>query len=545
MNELHYGDNLAVLRDSIASESVDLIYLDPPFNSNAGYNKLFKAPDGKESLAQIEAFDDTWKWNQSAEDAFQGVRRSGNVAALTMLQAMRSFLGENDMMAYLSMMAVRMLELHRVLKPTGSLYLHCDPTASHYLKILLDAVFGATQFKNEIIWKRTTTHSDSKTWSRVHDVLLFYPKSQAGFTWNVPRQPHSAEYAAAKYRHDDDDGRGVYRLDNMTSPSPRPRMTYEWRGHASPPNGWRYSKDTMAKLHGENRIWYPKKKDGEPDTSKRPQFKRYLENMDGGVMGTVWTDISPLNSRAQERLGYPTQKPQALLERIIAASSNPGDTVLDPFCGCGTTVHAAQALNRKWIGIDVTHLAIGLIEKRLRDAYRDRPGDLVFKTYGTPQDIEGARNLAQRGRTEGRHYFEFEKWAVSLLAGEQTKNTGDGGIDGIIPFGKNAMAVVSVKAGENVGVAMIRDLRGAMERTGAEIGIFLTLTPPKGGMEAEAAAAGQHEEPGFAPVPRIQIVTIEEAMRLHDRAAQIPARLGSVQKVAPKEKDRASQGKLL
>ena len=460
MNELYYGDNLAVLR-KMDDASVDLIYLDPPFKSDAGYNKLFKAPDGKESLAQIEAFDDTWHWNQSAEDAFQDVRRSGNVAAMTMLQAMRSFLQDNDMMAYLAMMAVRMLELHRVLKPTGSLYLHCDPTASHYLKILLDAVFGPKNFRREVVWRSgwvSGFKTRTKNWVRNHDTIFYYHKDgSAEWTFNKIYKPHADDY--------------------------------ERRGGG--------------------------------------------ENKRGIAIDSVWNDpelYSPnIKSFSTEKLGYPTQKPQALLERIISASSNPGDTVLDPFCGCGTTVHAAQALGRRWIGIDITHLAIGLIEKRLRDAYRDEPGKLDFKTYGVPQDIEGARNLAQRGRKEGRHYFEFEKWAVSLLAGEQTKNTGDGGIDGIVPFGKKSMAVVSVKAGENVGVGMIRDLRGAMERTGAEIGIFLTLTPPKGGMAAEAAAAGQHEEPGFAPVPRIQIVTIEDAMALRDRAAQIPRapRLGA------------------
>ncbi len=538
MNELYYGDNLAVLRENIADASVDLIYLDPPFNSNASYNKLFRAPDGKESLAQIEAFDDTWHWNDSAQAAFDDVRRSGNTAAWMMLGAMQKFLGKNDMMAYLSMMAVRMLELHRVLKPTGSLYLHCDPTASHYLKILLDAVFGAKNYRSEIIWKRTSAHNDAKNqYPDVTDTIFFYSKT-LNYVFNRQFGTYDEGYVERNYKRIDSNGR-IYRTSDLRSPQPRPNLRYEYKGYKPHPNGWAVSLERMEQLDREGRLHFPASKDG------RLLIRRYLDEMPGMPVGSLWDDIPPIHPMAREKLGYPTQKPQALLERIIAASSNPGDTILDPFCGCGTTVHAAQALGRKWIGIDVTHLAIGLIEKRLRDAYRDRPADLVFKTYGVPQDIEGARNLAQRGRKEGRHYFEFEKWAVSLLAGEQTRNTGDGGIDGIIPFGKNAMAVVSVKAGENVGVAMIRDLRGAMERTGAEIGIFLTLTPPKGGMTAEAAAAGQHVEPGFAPVPRIQIVTIEAAMALRDRAAQIPARLGSTQKVAPREKDRTAQGKLL
>ncbi|WP_135501707.1 site-specific DNA-methyltransferase [Roseovarius aestuariivivens] len=542
-NHLYYGDNLAVLRESIADESVDLIYLDPPFNSNASYNVLFKGPHGNESAAQIEAFDDTWHWTDAAEEAFGEVLRSGNGAAAEMLRAMRSFLGENDMMAYLAMMAVRLLELHRVLKPTGSLYLHCDPTASHYLKILLDAVFGARCFKNEIDWKRTTTHSDAKTWSNNADCILFYAKSEKGFIWNTPREPHSEEYVKSKYGRDDKDGRGPYHLDNMTSPSPRPKMMYEWKGFPFPEKGWRYQHETMQRLHDEGRIWYPTTETGEMDHSKRPRLKRYLNEMEGGVMGDIWTDIPPLNSQAKERLGYPTQKPVALLERILSASSNEGDVVLDPFCGCGTTVHAAEKLGRNWIGIDVTHLAIGLIEKRLRDAFPK----VEFTTHGVPQDISGARDMANRGRTDKNYYFEFEKWALSLInaqPGNMGKKGADKGIDGNIYFGKTDRAIVSVKAGDNIGVGMIRDLRGVIEREKAEIGIFLTLTEPKKTMVAEAAAAGQFQMEGFEPVPRIQIVTIEEALNLRDRAVRLPARRDDTFKKAAREEDRTAQGKL-
>jgi len=540
-NHLFYGDNLKVLREEIADESVDLIYLDPPFNSNATYNQLFAGPDGSQSAAQIEAFNDTWHWTDAAEDAFGEVLRSGNGNAAEMLRAMRSFLGENDMMAYLAMMAVRMIELHRVLKPTGSLYLHCDPTASHYLKILLDAVFGARNFQNEVIWKRTTSHSDSKTWSRVHDTLFFFSKS-GEIRWNVPRGDYEEKYVTQKYRHDDSDGRGPFRLGDINSPSPRPNMMYDWMGFPSPPKGWRFSRETMQTLHEENRIWYPLLEDGSFDYSKRPQVKRYLSEREGPVLGTVWVDIFPLNSQAQERLGYPTQKPVALLERIVAASSNPGDVVLDPFCGCGTTVHAAEKLGRQWIGIDVTHLAIGLIEKRLRDAFEN----VAFTTHGVPQDIEGARDLARRGREDGNYYFEFEKWALSLIAaqpGNLSKKGADRGIDGNIYFAKTARAIVSVKAGENISVQMIRDLRGVIEREQAEIGVFLTLNEPKKTMIAEAAAAGQYHMEGFAPVPRIQIVTIEDALRLRDRAVQLPLRRDDAFKKAAREKDKRAQGR--
>jgi site-specific DNA-methyltransferase (adenine-specific) len=236
------------------------------------YNVLFRSPTGKQSPAQIEAFEDTWHWTEEAEKAFDEVMTSGNTNAAEMLRAMRSFLKENDVMAYLTMMAIRLLELYRVLKPSGSLYLHCDPTASHYLKVILDGIFGAEMFRDEITWKRTTTHSDSKTWSRVADTLLFYTKGRT-FIWNTPREPHSEEYIADKYRYLDESGR-KYRLDNMTSPNPRPNMMYEWKGFPYPDKGWRYSKETMTALDLQGRIWYPQRKDGSLDTTKRPQLKR-------------------------------------------------------------------------------------------------------------------------------------------------------------------------------------------------------------------------------------------------------------------------------
>jgi site-specific DNA-methyltransferase (adenine-specific) len=503
-NQLYYGDNLQVLRDSVATESVELVYLDPPFNSQANYNVLFKAPTGQKSEAQIEAFEDTWHWNDHAESAFDEVMHSNNGDVAEMLRAMRSFLKENDMMAYITMMAVRLLELHRVLKPTGSLYLHCDTTASHYLKVLMDGIFGAESFRNEIVWKRTTTHSDSKTWSRVSDSIFFYTKGRA-FTWNTPREPHSEEYIADKYCNDDGDGR-KYQLDNMTSPNPRPNMMYEWKGFPYPDKGWRYSKETMAKLDAEGRVWYPTKKDGTLDTTKRPRLKRYLDEMEGGVMGNVWTDISPINSQAQERLGYPTQKPLALLERIIQASSNEGDTILDPFCGCGTAVHAAQKLHRKWVGIDITHLAISLIERRLNDAF---PG-IVFEVHGTPKDLDGARALAEQDK------YQFQWWAVSLVSAIPyggKKKGADSGIDGFIyfkPDGKTTeKAIVSVKGGDNVSVPMVRDLAHVVDREKAKIGVFITLAEPTKPMNTEAVKTGYYETP-YGKYPKIQILTIAE-----------------------------------
>lgn len=509
MGTLYYGDNLEILRNEIASESVDLVYLDPPFNSNANYNVLFRAPEGHQSHAQMEAFEDTWHWNETAEKAFDEVMQSGNSDAAEMLRAMRSFLKENDMMAYLAMMAVRLIELHRVLKKTGSLYLHCDPTASHYLKILLDSIWGGANFRNEIAWKRTSTHSDSKTWSKVADNIFFYSKSDL-FTWRTPRETHSEDYIQDKFRHDDDDGRGLYQLHDMTSPNPRPNMMYEWKGFGSPQKGWRFEKVTMQRLDSEDRIWYPKKIDGSLDTSKRPRIKRYLSEMGGGgVMGTVWTDISPINSQAQERLGYPTQKPVALLERILNASSNEGDIVLDPFCGCGTTVHAAQKLNRQWIGIDITHLAISLIQKRLRDAF-----PLVqIEVHGVPKDLDGARALAAQDK------YQFQWWAVSLVDAVpfgNKKKGADGGIDGLIyfkPDGKTTeKAIVSVKGGDNVGVGMIKDLIATVDREKAKMGLLISLADPTSVMRKEAVTAGYYRTEAQGDFAKIQIVTIEELL---------------------------------
>jgi site-specific DNA-methyltransferase (adenine-specific) len=540
MNTLYYGDNLAVLKESIKDESVDLVYLDPPFNSDATYNVLFKAPSGAQSHAQIEAFEDSWHWGESAERAFDDVMSSGNTDAAELLRAMRAFLDVNDVMAYLAMIAVRLLELHRVLKPTGSLYLHCDPTASHYLKLLLDSIFGVTNFKNEIVWKRTTLHSDSKTWSRVSDSILFYTKSDK-FTWNAPREDHSEEYIASKYSHDDGDGR-KYTLDNMTSPKPRPNMMYEWKGFPFPPNGWRYEKKTMAQLDADGRIWYPCHADGSYDTRRRPRLKRYLEEMHGQIMGNLWSDISPVNSQARERLGYPTQKPVALLERIINASSNQGDIVLDPFCGCGTTIHAAQKLDRRWIGIDITHLAISLIEKRLNDAF---PG-IAYEVHGTPKDLDGARDLAQRDK------YQFQWWAVSLVNAVPfggKKKGADTGIDGIVYFkvfdakgiATTEKVIVSVKGGENVSVAMVRDLAHVVDREKAKLGLFVTLAAPTDPMRKEALKEGYFETSTGGKYLKLQIATIEEL--LNGKKPDLPS--PDPGQFAKAEKETKQQGKLL
>jgi DNA modification methylase len=505
MNRLYYGDNLDVLRESIPDESVELVYLDPPFNSNRSYNVLFANKSGDDAQAQIEAFDDTWTWSQESEAEYAEMLAGGApLRVANAIQAMRGLIGENDVLAYLVMMTARLVELHRVLKPTGSLYLHCDPTASHYLKVILDAIFGPKNFRGEITWLRTTTHSDAKRWSPDSDTILYYGKTGT-VTWNPQHGDYEESYVEGKYRHRDPDGRR-YRLDNMTSPNPRPNMMYEWRGHASPEKGWRYSRETMQRLHDEGRIWYPDSKD------KRPQLKRYLDEMSGRLVGNVWTDISPINSQAAERLGYPTQKPLALLERIIAASSHPGDVVLDPFCGCGTTVDAAQKLDREWIGIDITYLAIDLIEKRLRDTY----GEEIEGTYeilGKPRDLGGAKSLFERNP------FDFERWAVSMVDGQPNeKQVGDRGIDGVTRFhtGKPNefhRCLVSVKGGRTVNPSMVRDLVGTVKSQGAEMGLLITLSEPTRGMIEEVNRSGTYDSDfTHRSHPRIQVITIEDLL---------------------------------
>ena len=542
MGSLYFGDNLFVLREEIKSESVDLVYLDPPFNSKRDYNLLFKTPTGHDSDAQIAAFDDSWHWGEQAEREFAELLHQENTDVAEMIQSLRRFLNESDMMAYLVMMANRLVELHRVLKSTGSLYLHCDPTASHYLKIVLDAIFGLQNFRNEIIWKRQSAHSDAKTkFSDVADIILFYAKSKE--TKFIPQYAeYDPDYVQKFYRFDDKDNRGLYQLADMASPNPRPNMMYEWMGFPFPAKGWRYQRETMQKLHDEGRVWYPRKSDGDFDFSKRPRLKRYLNEQEGSIVTNIWIDIQSLHDVSDERLGYPTQKPLSLLERIIQASSNEGDTVLDPFCGCGTAVHAAQTLKREWIGIDITHLAISLIEKRMKDAFPN----ISFEVHGTPTDLGGAKNLSERDK------YQFQWWACSLVNAQpfQGKKKGsDGGIDGLIFFqDDNSGAkkiIVSVKGGEHVSVTMLKDLIATVQKEKAEIGIFITLAEPTKPMITEAVSAGYYQSPK-GDIPKIQILTIEDLLSGKAKPQYFDMSAGSHSfKKAKIEEQRAEQRKLL
>lgn len=502
MNLLFYGDNLDVLRRHIKDQTVDLVYLDPPFKSDQDYNVLFAEKDGTSAASQFKAFEDTWEWNQLSAAVYEELVESGGRVS-DVMQAFRRFLGTNDMLAYLTMMAPRLVELRRVLKAKGSLYLHCDPTSGHYLKVLLDAVFGPENFCADITWQRTGTHSDAKRWSPVADVILHFAKTE-DHTWNPLYVPHNEEYIEDKYRFRDKNGRR-YMLDNMTSPKPRPNMMYEWKGHASPPFGWRYSQETMTQLDAEGLVWYPDSKD------KRPRLKRFLDEMHGVLMGNVWTDIDPINSRAAERLGYPTQKPEALLERIISASSNEGDCVLDPFCGCGTAIAVAQRLNRNWIGIDITHLAIGLIKSRLRDAFGEEVAN-TYKVIGEPVSVPDAAELAKEDP------YQFQWWALGLVGARPTdqRKGADQGVDGRLLFhdegggGKTKQIILSVKSG-HVTVSQIRDLRGVIDREKSEIGVMLCLEEATKPMRTEAASAGFYKSP-WGNHPRLQILTVAELL---------------------------------
>jgi site-specific DNA-methyltransferase (adenine-specific) len=521
MNQLYYGDNLDILRQHVKDASVDLIYLDPPFNSKRDYNLIFKTPKGAASDAQVTAFEDSWRWGEQAEAEYSELLACPNPDVAELLQALRRFLKTSDMMAYLTMMANRLVALHRVLKPTGSLYLHCDPTASHYLKIILDTVFGPENFRNEIIWQRALSKSlMTRQLPNNHDILLCCQKTRSA-TWNADvifqqyDEGNLDEKTAGKYHYRDADGR-LYRLDNLVNPnSNRPNLTYEFLGVT---RVWRWTKERMHAALDAGLVIQTK-----PGTV--PQLKRYLDEQRGRPLGDVWTDIPPINSQAAERLGYPTQKPLALLERILQASSNPGDVVLDPFCGCGTAVHAAQKLGRAWIGIDITHLAISLIEKRLRDAF---PG-ITFETHGAPADLAGAADLAARNK------YEFQWWACSLVNAQPyggKKKGADTGIDGLIYFQDDLHSagkklIVSVKGGEHVGRAMIADLKNTVAREGASLGLFVTLTPPTQPMIAEAASAGFYKSPHRGDFPKIQILTVAGLLAGHERPSYPDLSLGA------------------
>ena len=520
MNRLYYGDNLDVLRRHIEDASVDLVYLDPPFNSNASYSVLFAEHSGTQAASQIKAFEDTWRWDQSAARSYEEVVEAGGRVSQAM-QAFRTLLGDSDMLAYLAMMAPRLMELRRVLNPTGSLYLHCDPTASHYLKLLLDGIFGPVSVRNEIVWQRTSAHNDPSRYGRVHDTLLFYVKGKEP-KWNQQFEPPDESYFAAHDFERDAEGK-QYRKRDLTAPAHgRDSGQYEWRGK-KPPAGrmWSYTEENMRRLEAEGRIVYT--------STGMPRLKIEAGSLRGVPLQDVWANPDLwLNSAAAERLGYPTQKPVALLERIVQTSSNEGDIVLDPFCGCGTTIAAAQKLNRRWIGIDITHLAITLIRSRLSDSFG---AAAEYEVIGEPVSLPDATKLAHDDP------YQFQWWALGLVGARpvEEKKGADKGIDGRIYFhageSKTRQIVLSVKAG-HVSVSHVRDLRGVVERERADIGVLISLEEPTAPMRKEAASAGFYTSP-WRKHPRLQLLTIDELLtgRGIDRP---PAQTSVTFKRAPK-----------
>ena len=518
------------MRRYVSDESVDLVYLDPPFNSNRNYSVIFNR-NGEVPLdasAQIEAFEDTWHWTHVTDEQYTEYQQTLPNKVADALTAFRTLLGENDAMAYLVNMAPRLVELHRVLKPTGSLYLHCDPTMSHYLKVLLDAIFDVRNFCNEIVWQRTHAHNSAKRWGPQHDVILFYSKS-ASRVWNKQFQAYDPRYVEANFRTKDQ--RGLYQDVSLTGPGPRQGDSGKpWRGinpgavgrHWQPPEMFydlytELTGESLAHLTMQERldradeagiIHWPARAGG------TPRFKQYLEKSKGTVLQDIVLDIGPLSSTAAERLGYPTQKPLALLERIIQASSNPGDVVLDPFCGCGTTVDAAQKTGRRWIGIDITYISVDLIIKRLQHTYGDAIRQ-TFTTNGIPQDLAAAQAMFNHSA------FEFERWAVTLVAAQPNqKQVGDKGIDGVGRFtldkkGKEVGRVlVSVKGGKTINPSMVRDLDGTLTAQKAQMGILVTLAPATKGVRDAIDHGGVYTHPANGQTfPRLQHVTISDLLK--------------------------------
>ena len=518
-NVLYYGDNLEILRKHIPDESVDLIYLDPPFNSSATYNILFKEPGGKSSQAQMSAFEDTWHWGLESERALQEIAASPIAPAATkeFMSVLPNLVGKRtDMSAYITMMCVRLIELRRVLKDTGSIYLHCDPTASHYLKLLMDTIFGVQNFRNEIVWKRTNAKSLAFTrFASNHDIILRYTKSEK-WIWNPQYTENDPEYLKIFYKYIEEGTGRRYRLDNLANPNKnRPHLTYEFLGVT---RVWRWTKERMQDAYNKGLIIQSK-------PGGVPAFKRYLDEQQGTPIGDTWNDIPPIQSHSSEGLGYPTQKPEELLERIIKVSSNEGDIVLDPFCGCGTAVVAAQNLKRKWIGIDVTHLAIGLMKWRLKNL----TPPAKFTVIGEPKDLTGAQELAAQDK------YQFQWWAVAEIGGQpygEKKKGADTGIDGYTYYmdekDKIKKAIISIKGGHNANVSMILDLGHVIDREKADIGILISIDEPTRPMVEEAAMKGFYHSPLGRDYPRLQILTI--AQILEGKRPDIPPWIAPVPK---------------
>lgn len=459
-NTLYYGDNLEVLSDRryFKDDSVDMIYLDPPFNSQATYNVLFKEAGGQKSRAQREAFTDFWTWDEESAKTFDAIITNKLVRpeVKLLLNSLLNFLGKNDMTAYLVMMTARLLEMQRILRPTGSLYLHCDPTASHYIKLILDSIFGEENFRNEIVWAYRTGGAGKNWFASKHDIIFFYSKSD------------ECKFYPIKER--------IY----YDKPFFNPQQD----------SAGRYYADVLLRdvLEGEMNIVDD---NGEPES----------------------ISVKPVLNLSKERLGYPTQKPVGLLEILIRASTKKGDVVLDPFCGCGTTIDASEKLERNWVGIDITHLAINLIKQRLKARYPERYLKNGIKVIGEPKDLEGAKQLAQVDEER----YQFQWWALGLIEAIPTdrKKGADSGIDGEIYYrtaDRTIRTLVQIKSG-GVQVKDIRDFAHVIDREKANYGVFITLEDPTEPMKKEAVGEGFIKDPiTETQIPKLEIITIKELL---------------------------------
>jgi site-specific DNA-methyltransferase (adenine-specific) len=557
-NRLYYGDNLKVLKERIATESIDLIYLDPPFNSEAVYNVTFA--DAGDASAQIHAFDDTWKWSVETGQQYDYLVSSGGLPEkpAEALRAIRALVRESPLTAYMINMTPRMVELHRVLKSTGSLYLHCDPTASHYLKVMLDSIFGPKCFRSEIIWRRTGAHGKARRFTPVHDVILFYTKTDGdGYTWNRPTLPYMKGHVTEYFVQDGDSWRTNYYGNVLTGSGIRGGESgMPWKGFNPTAKNRHWAIpgklvedcgedfDGMTQHQKMDRLFelgYITITEGEA----WPVYQHSITPSDGVAAPDIWAyqpytegtvfdvqaanftstngidaDVRWLSPKDRERLGYPTQKPVGLLERIIAASSNEGDLVMDPFCGCGTTLDAAIRLNRRWIGIDITYIAVDLIRNRLRTSHKEAIDD-TYEVLGLPEDLAAAHDLFERDP------LEFERWAVSLVRGTpNTKQVADRGVDGIIRYyrgkrEKPGRIAVSVKGGRQLNPQMVRDLAGVIASDDTiDGGILVTRYAPTSGMKKAAAEAGSYLGPAGNPNPKVQILTVEQL--LNGEKPQVP-----------------------
>lgn len=528
MSTLYYGDNLTVMRNrkNFPDESVDLVCTDPPFNSNKEYNVIAKAGSDSKSTSQSTAFSDTWKWSKSTEKAYESLSSGkygpGIANLVTMLKAS---VKDIAMMAYIVMLAPRLVEGHRVLKKTGSIYVHCDPAASHYIKMLMDVIFGFENFRSEIIWKRSSAHSGSRKWMPIHDILLFYSKSDK-FTWNHQFLSESDESKKKWYKHKDD--RGIYKRGDLKGKGiTKGASGKPWRGFDPSTKGrhWAVPRAIIAMiapkygltkadvekmspqecldlLDSDDRIIWPKTPGG------WPMLKRYLSEANGVHIGDVITDIRPLSLKTAESLGYPTQKPLKLYERMISASSNKGDVVLDIFAGCGTTIEAAEKLGRKSIGIDTSFKLIELCKVRLQKSFGAKKKIIV---RGVPSDLDGAIALFEEDP------LQFQRWVVEMLGGEDNPVKPDRGCDGWVRFDtgyeKEGMCIISVKGGKNVSPSFVRDLIGAVALRKAEMGVLVVREKITEEMANTAKSVDTYVTGDFKQsFQKIQILTVSELL---------------------------------